>query len=489
MSGSAARSIVPQGGVIPDERRMAHTLETLPRSVHCNQTLCLYIKRWRSSSPRNAPIYKGAFAKVETMPSLQFSVPEPSRTIPGQGRQYARVPSIAGIARWLAVVIIVACSLAGGAGPTRAATDVSYASAQAAYDQGVGALRVGKLEIAVTALEYAGNQSHVPALYMLGTVYANNDERLTDHAKAFNVFHRIVERYAYVDPMSDFRSVYVVRAAVRLADYYRSGVPALGLAPDPRAAVELLNHAAAYFGDLEAQFQLAKMHLTGEGVEGNERYGLHWLSRLAHKGHAGAQAFLAELMWRGKFVHKDPNQALVWGTLAVEGASEQDRMWIEDVYQTIYCGAAPGVRERAGQLVADWRRRAPAMTSSEPQAPGAIANSAVAEVAPAARSGGHAAVRTCANGETVPSLGARQRGGVEPMPVIDVPDVRGALPLPSSTAKGSIPVRPASGEPDEARSGVTGGSGTPMATPLGKRPAAFGDGFTEFDKAPAASRR
>ena len=238
-----------------------------------------------------------------------------------------------------------------------AAGDVVFSSPQAAYDQGLGAVRAGKPELAVSAFAFAGTHNHVPALYVLGSIYANNDERLTDHAKAFNVFHDIVARHAYVDPVSDFRSVYVVRAAVRLADYYRSGVPALNLKPDPRAAVELLNHAATYFGDLEAQFQLAKMHLTGEGVEGNARHGLHWLSRLAHKNHPGAQAFLAELMWRGKFVHKDANQALVWSMLSVEGAGDQDRLWIEEVHQTIYCGAPAGVRERAGQLVADWRRR------------------------------------------------------------------------------------------------------------------------------------
>ena len=226
----------------------------------------------------------------------------------------------------------------------------------------MGAVRAGRPELAVAAFEFAGNNNHVPALYYLGLLYANNDDRVTDHAKAFNVFHRIVDKYAYVDPQTDFRSVYVVRAAVRLAGYYRSGMPALGLKPDPREAVELLNHAATYFSDLDAQFQLAKMHLTGEGVQGNERYGLHWLSSLARKNHAGAQAFLAELLWRGKFVQKDPNQALVWSTLSVESTGDSDRIWIEEIYQTIYCGAAPGVREKAGQLVADWRRRAPAST-------------------------------------------------------------------------------------------------------------------------------
>lgn len=331
-----------------------------------------------------------------------------------------------------------------------------FTSADAAYEQGLGAVRAGKPEIAIVAFEFAGNQNHVPALYYLGMLYANNDERVTDHAKAFHVFHRIVEQHAYVDPVADFRSVYVVRAAVKLADYYRNGVPALGLKPDAREAVELLNHAAAYFGDLEAQFQLAKMHLTGEGVQGNERYGLHWLSSLARKNHAGAQAFLAELLWRGKFVHKDANQALLWSTLSIEGASEQDRLWIEEIYQTIYCGAAPGVRDTAGQLVADWRRRAPVPAANSGS--DAVDRPLTAGRAAAQQRDGHSglsagAVRSCANGEPVPTVGPTLAPPV-------LPSVR-AAPAQTQTDRGVI---------------------VPMAAPMPAPASTFGQGFREFDK-------
>ena len=337
----------------------------------------------------------------------------------------------------------------------------------------------------------------------MGTLYANNDERVTDHAKAFNVFHRIVEQHAYVDPVSDFRSVYVVRAAVRLADYYRSGVPALNLKADPRAAVELLNHAATYFGDLEAQFQLAKMHLTGEGVEGNERVGLHWLSRLAHKNHPGAQAFLAELMWRGKFVHKDANQALVWSTLSVEGAGEQDRIWIEEVHQTIYCGAPAGVRERAGQLVADWRRRAPASAARQATAPADAADrttmpgrSLPATQAPpqahTLQPGPQATVRTCENGEPVPTVvpgtgsmpGTTERQDTAPipapMPVIDKNAVRGQ----SAAGGASSAFAPVSG-----RDGAAPGRPSDLQSPDGNGQAPFGQGFTESGNTTAGGRR
>lgn len=389
------------------------------------------------------------------------------------------VPGMAVMGAVLASAFLVVLPRAAHAASdkARAASEVTFISPEAAYDQGLGAVRAGRPELAVAAFEFAGNNNHVPALYYLGLLYANNDERVTDHAKAFNVFHRLVDKYAYVDPQTDFRSVYVVRAAVRLADYYRSGLPALGLKPDPREAVELLNHAATYFSDLEAQFQLAKMHLTGEGVEGNERYGLHWLSSLARKNHAGAQAFLAELLWRGKFVQKDPNQALVWSTLSVESSGDKDRIWIEEIYQTIYCGAAQGVREKAGQLVADWRRRAPASTGSVPPAEsvdravtpnrsassGQVRSDAGANVA---------AVRSCANGEVVPTV----TPGAQPMP--GEPQRKEAAPLP-------VPM------PVIDKNNPRAGGGGPAGAPSGMRsvgaPApAFGEGFREFEKGEGA---
>jgi uncharacterized protein len=370
---------------------------------------------------------------------------------------------------------------AQAAGETaRPAAALTFVSPEAAYDQGLGAVRAGRPELAVTAFEFAGNNNHVPALYFLGVLFANNDDRVTDHAKAFNVFHRIVDKYAYVDPQTDFRSVYVVRAAVRLADYYRSGLPALGLKPDPREAVELLNHAATYFSDLEAQFQLAKMHLTGEGVQGNERYGLHWLSSLARKNHAGAQAFLAELLWRGKFVQKDPNQALVWSTLSLESAGDNDRIWIEEIYQTIYCGAAPGVREKAGQLVADWRRRAPATTGGTPPAQnvdrtvtpnrGASAGQTRSDAGP-----NFAAVRSCANGEQVPSIVP----GALPMPGEGQRSEPAPLPAPMPVIDKNNPRAGAATNPSAMRS---------VDAPAPAKTPAFGEGFREFDKDEGAAR-
>ena len=78
---------------------------------------------------------------------------------------------------------------------------------------------------------------------------------------------------------------------------------------------------------------------------------------LSQKGHAGAQAFLADLLWRGKYMKTDPVRALALISVAVTNAPPYERVWIEDIYQNIFCGAAQGMRKQATGIVAEWRTR------------------------------------------------------------------------------------------------------------------------------------
>jgi hypothetical protein len=367
----------------------------------------------------------------------------------------------------LAAAVGIGATFASG---KAAAGEVAFATAEAAYEHGIGAIRSGRPELAVDALAFAGTRDHIQATYYLGKIYANNNGRLTDHAKAFNQFHRIVEKFAYVDPFYDFRASYVARSFVALAGYYRKGVPALKLPPDPRYAVDLLTHAATYFGDLEAQFELAKMHLAGEGVSEDPRRGLHWLSSLARKNHAGAQAFLADLMWRGKHLPKDPSAALAYISLAVEGARDQDRIWIEEIHQTIFCGTAPGVHDKAGQMVADWHQRV------QTPPPGRNGDTSAAEKALtlAERADhGPVAVRTCADGAPVQRVRTSER---PPMPTTQGQPIEANTLGPPSRATGSKP-------PAENR-----GPGNPALPGDGNRPGSFGYGFQEFGRGDSGRR-
>ena len=81
-----------------------------------------------------------------------------------------------------------------------------------------------------------------------------------------------------------------------------------------------------------------------------------YLSVLTEKGYPSAQAFLAELYWRGRHVKKDEMRALALITVAVENAPENERIWIEDIYQNIFCGTSQGTRKQADGIVATWKK-------------------------------------------------------------------------------------------------------------------------------------
>ena len=141
------------------------------------------------------------------------------------------------------------------------------------------------------------------------------------------------------------------------AKYVLKGLSEINLKPNPSVAHYYFSNASTTFDNEDAQFELAKMDMVGDGVPRNVRLARHWLSTLSQKGHPGAQAFLADLLWRGKHVEADPVQALALIVVAVKNAPPQERLWIEDIYQTIYCGAPNGVRKQVTGIVANWGKR------------------------------------------------------------------------------------------------------------------------------------
>lgn len=254
--------------------------------------------------------------------------------------------------RLLLGVIVVALSSLGAH-----AQSASFQSPREALRQGVSAYQGGYYEIAIPALKYASDANEFMATYYLAKIYQDNAGAYTDHAKAYTLFEKIVDDHLDVDPDLDPRAPYIGKALTALAGYVLKGVPDIGLRPDPSRAVFYLNNASTTYNDEDAQFELAKLQLTGEGVEANVPLGRHWLSILSQSGHAGAQAFFADLLWRGKHVDADPPRALALIAVAVRNAPPQDAMWIEDIYQNIFCGAAEGTRTQATGLVAQWGNR------------------------------------------------------------------------------------------------------------------------------------
>ncbi len=283
---------------------------------------------------------------------------------------------------FVAALVLCLSALSVSAGSAK------YRSPQDALEQGIGAYNGGYYEIAIPALKYAADAHLFLAPYYLARIYSDNNGSQTDHAKAYELYLKMAEEHTDVDPDDDQRAPFVAKAMTQIAGYLMSGLPEVGLKPNSRLAAEYLREAAQFFRDEDAQFELAKLYLRGEGIESDVPYAKHWLSVLSQKGHAGAQAFLADLLWRGKYMKADPVHALALISVAVANAPPYERVWIEDIYQNIYCGAAQGIRKQATGLVADWRTRYGRKPDVSDRTGLGMLNAQ--------------AIRTCRNGEAVP---------------------------------------------------------------------------------------
>jgi uncharacterized protein len=352
---------------------------------------------------------EGAIVKVASMKVLQFHGPArccdreaDAFAVVNRGAREVSVRSTlfatpkSKVKRVLAAVVI---AMAAGTAlvPAAFGRDVTYTSPRAAFEQGLGAFRTGYYEIAVPALEHAITAGDADmrffAAYYLARVYSDNAGTQTDHSKAYMLFKGIALEHGDTEPENVQRVPLVARSLTTLAGYVLRGIPEISLKPDAAHAVDYLRHAATFFNDKDAQFELAKLLLLGDGVPQDLPTARHYLSTLSEGGHVGAQAFLADLHWRGKSVPKDERRALALIKMAVENAPAEERVWIEDIYQNIYCGTSRDVREQSKGLVAAWKR----LFAQRPSEPGerqrmALGASTTRDIGP---------FRTCANGEPV----------------------------------------------------------------------------------------
>lgn len=293
-----------------------------------------------------------------------------------------------------AATVTIWLGLALGLSAQAPARDMRFVSSEAALEQGLGAYKAGSYNLAVPALKFAADSGLFLGQYFLARIYAENGTPLTDHAGAYKLYLRIVDEHANVDPDDDWRASYVGKSLTAVARYTLRGLPEIGLLANSERAAKFLRDAATFFGDADAQFELARMSFSGDGVPEDRRVALHWLSTLTQKGHAGAQAFLADQLWKGAGpdLPRDERRALALIMLAIANAPESDRPWIEDIYQHIYCGSSTAVRQQAEALADVWKRHYSARTG--PDSDERIAG-------PSAR--------TCSNGDVVPmpSRGSR----------------------------------------------------------------------------------
>lgn len=227
------------------------------------------------------------------------------------------------------------------------------------FNLGLQAYRSGDTARAVSRLEAAAAEGHAPSQWQLGKMYANGDGVARDPLKAFEYFRAVANGHAEDSPRSPFAR-FVSDSFVELGNFFREGIPDSRIVRNLGEAVNLFTYAATYFGDAEAQYQLARMYLDGSGTERNPRRAMRWLLLAAKKGHGKAQAQLGRLLLTGDDgVKPHTVHGLMW--LEIARRNEQvgrTAAQADESVNGLAAGVTPQQRERATNMADSYMARA-----------------------------------------------------------------------------------------------------------------------------------
>lgn len=248
----------------------------------------------------------------------------------------------------IACIVALGLGLAGGHAfafdGTQAPNAAPAPTAQEAFRSGARALRAGEMDKGMTALEYAASQGHMASQWKLGRMYADGDQVPKNDLRAFQYFSRIANSHAEDSPEAP-QSRFVANAFVALGHYYLEGIPNSAVKADAGRAREMFWYAASYFGDADAQYNLARIYLDGTGTTRDPRQAVKWLGLAANKGQNQAQAMLGHMLFKGEHVPRQAARGLMWLTLARDGAGGEK--WIADLYDAAFKQATSDERSMA----------------------------------------------------------------------------------------------------------------------------------------------
>jgi uncharacterized protein len=224
----------------------------------------------------------------------------------------------------------------------------SFATPKAALQAGLESFRAGNATTAIEALKYAAAGGELLAQWKLAKIYAGGDGVPRDDLKAYDYFSQIVRNYDEDDPNRRDRAV-VASALVSLGVYNLNGIANSEVRPDPQRALQMFQFAATTFGDADAQYNLARMHLDGDGVDKDGKEAIRWLFLAADKGHLQAEALLGQTLFTGRDgLQPQRARGLMWLTLAREAAIDPKKdKWIIDLYDKAMASANDGDRQDA----------------------------------------------------------------------------------------------------------------------------------------------
>jgi uncharacterized protein len=217
----------------------------------------------------------------------------------------------------------------------------------AVFQFGYSAYKNGHKDQAVEAYRYAAEKGQIGATWKLARMYAEGDGVDRNDYEAFKFFSEIASQD--IEPGSPEES-YMSDALVALGRYLKKGIPGSPVEADPAAAQQYYMRAAANYRNPNAQFEMGKMFLDGDGVKRSVRQAGRWLQLAAEKGHAGAQATLGNLLFQsGKVV-----RGLAMMTAALERATPSDKGWIRGMQEEAFAIAPEADRRTAIALAEDY---------------------------------------------------------------------------------------------------------------------------------------
>jgi hypothetical protein len=205
----------------------------------------------------------------------------------------------------------------------------------------------------LTSLQYAAEGGHPVAQWKLGRMYADGDGVTQDDLRAFEYFSRIANQHAEDSPSAPQAAI-VANAFVSLGRYYLNGIPNSKVKVDRERAREMFSYAASYFGNADAQYDLARLYLkTPDASRDDFRYGARWLGLAAQKGQHQAQALLGQMLFNGDRLPPQRARGLMWLTLARDSATA-DEVWIKESYNRAITKASEDDRAMALQMLEHW---------------------------------------------------------------------------------------------------------------------------------------
>jgi TPR repeat protein len=186
-------------------------------------------------------------------------------------------------------------------------------------------------------------------------MYADGDGVDRNKLRAFKYFRDLTKAHAY-DPPGTPQARFVANAFVTLGHFYLDGIPNSAIKPDPAIAREMFRYAASYFRDPEAQYQLGRLYLSGEGTVRDPVQASRWFALAANKGQRNAQATLGEMLFKGEDISRQAALGLFWLTVAKDAAGPEDS-WITETYSNAFAQANVDERALAYRYLENWLRK------------------------------------------------------------------------------------------------------------------------------------